>query len=93
LLSARIRLAIREELGSWTLGAIGDLFEAEGFTADVAHAPRLNGDRRAYVEQFYVRIDWTDWEEVRRLLRIIEAASDQDAAPWGHRDEWRRDRE
>lgn len=77
LLSARIRMAVREELVGWTLGAIGDLFQSEGFVADLNHNPRVSGDRRTYVEQFYVRIDWTDWDEVRRMLRIVEAVLDQ----------------
>lgn len=77
LLSTRIRLAIREELVGWTLGAIGDLFQSEGFVAASNHDPRVSGERRTYVEQFYVRINWTDWDQVRRMLRIIEAVLDQ----------------
>jgi hypothetical protein len=77
LLSTRIRLALREELVGWPLGAIGDLFQSEGFVADANHDPRVSGERRTYVEQFYVRINWADWDEVRRVLRILEAVLDQ----------------
>jgi hypothetical protein len=77
LLSRRIRMALREELVGWPLGAIGDLFQSEGFAADQHHDLRVRGERRTYVEQFYVRIDWTDWDQVRRMLRIVEAVLDQ----------------
>lgn len=77
LLSARIRTAVREELVGWTLGTIGDLFEAEGFVAALDHSPRVSGERRAYVEQFYAGIDWTNWDQVRRVLRVIEAVLDR----------------
>lgn len=76
LVSARIRTAVREELVGWTLGQIADLFQAEGFTPDPDHDPNLSGQRRTFVEQFYVRIDWSDWNNVRRFLRVVEAVLD-----------------
>ncbi len=77
LLSSRIRLAVREALVGWTLAQIDDLFQAEGFSADRSYQPGLSGERRNFVEQFYVRIDWTDWDAVRRILRIVEAVLDE----------------
>lgn len=61
---------------SWYLGSIHDTFEAEGFAADLDYSPPVKGDRRQRVEQFYRRIDWQSWDEVRRMLRVIEAVLD-----------------
>ncbi len=72
-----MRTTLREELVGTTLGEIGDLFEAEGFTADASFTPNVNGERRTYVEQFYAGVDWTDWDAVRRMLRVIEGVLDR----------------
>jgi hypothetical protein len=72
LVSGRIRTAVREKLVGSTLGEIGDLFGSEGLTADLDYEPQVGGQRRTYVEQFYVRIDWTNWDHVRRFLRVVE---------------------
>jgi hypothetical protein len=77
LVSARVRVFVREHLVGWTLGQIGDLFTAEGFEADLAHDPAVGGQRRAYVEQFYAAIDWRAWHDVRRYLRVVEQVLDQ----------------
>jgi len=69
-------MAIREELVGWPLGAIGDLFHAEGFSADHDYEPKVGGARRGYVEQFYAPVDWSDWDQVRRMLRVVEAVLD-----------------
>jgi hypothetical protein len=76
LLSGRVRTAVREALTGWTLAIISDLFKAEGFIADLSYEPPVGGDRRGLVEQFYVGIDWTRWEDVRRMLRVVEGLMD-----------------
>lgn len=76
LISPRLRREAREYLVGWTLGEIGDLFHAEGFSADTDHQPDCSGQRRSYVEQFYVRIDWSSWDECRGVLRVFEALID-----------------
>ena len=75
-MSARIRVAVREELVGWTLATIADLFHAEGFAADPDCTPNVGGERRRYVEQFYAAVDWTDWDQVRRMLRVVESVLD-----------------
>ncbi len=65
----------------WTLQTIGDLFEAEGFTADLQHEPAVGGARRSYVEQFYAGIDWTAWGAVERYLRVVERVRDECQSP------------
>ncbi|MDA8331245.1 MAG: abortive infection family protein [Candidatus Dormibacteraeota bacterium] len=81
VVSTRIRAAVRELLVEWTLGTIGDLFESEGFKADPQHVPKVNGQRRSYVEKFYAAIDWTDWDQVRRYLRVVERVRDECTEP------------
>jgi len=76
LISARLRKEARERLVGWTLNEIGDLFHAEGFSADTNFDPACGGARRGYVEQFYVKVDWTAWEDCRRMLRVFEALLD-----------------
>ena len=68
---------MREELVGWTLGTIGDLFEAEGFRANADYQPQVSGERRSFVEQFYVAIDWANRDQVRRMLRVVEAVLDR----------------
>ena len=77
LVSGRIRKAIREALVGRTLGEIGDLFEGEQFSADLNFDPHVGGQRRTYVEQFYVLIDWAQWDHVRRYLRVVEGVLDE----------------
>lgn len=76
MVSRRIRTAIREEFVGWTLNTISDAFHAEGFSADTSYNPQVSGARRTYVEQFCANIDWTDWDDVRRYLRVVEAVFD-----------------
>jgi hypothetical protein len=76
LISTRLRNDAREYLVGWTLGEIGDLFHAEGFSADTSYEPECSGQRRGYVEQFYVTIDWTSQDECRGVLRVFEALID-----------------
>lgn len=76
LISPNVRRAAREYLVNWTLGEIGDLFHDHGFSADRTHDPQTSGQRRSYVEQFHAAIDWTDREQVERVLGIFEALLD-----------------
>jgi hypothetical protein len=80
LVSRRIRTAVREAFVGWTLNTISDAFHAEGFSADMSHDPQLEGARRTLVEQFYATIDWHDWADVRRYLRVVEGVLDNAAA-------------
>ncbi len=76
LISANVRREAREYLVGWTLREIGDLFHDHGFSADTSHEPRTGGERRTYVEQFYVSVDWSDREQVERMLSVFEAIID-----------------
>lgn len=77
LVSANVRREAREYLVGWTLREIGDVFYDHGFSADTTYEPATSGERRSYVEQFYVMIDWSNREQVERLLLVFEALIDQ----------------
>lgn len=77
LVSANARREAREYLVGWTLREIGDVFHDHGFSADATYEPATSGERRSYVEQFYVTIDWSNREQVERLLLVFEALIDQ----------------
>lgn len=76
LISANVRREAREYLVGWTLREIGDLFHDHGFSADTSHEPRTGGERRTYIEQFYVTVDWSEREQVERMLSVFEAIID-----------------
>lgn len=94
LVSANVRREAREYLVGWTLREIGDVFHDHGFSADTSYDPRTGGERRTYVEQFYVTVDWSDRGQVDRMLSVFEAiidadevreANDPSPLPWSER--------
>ena len=82
LLAPNVRREARECLVGWTLAEIGDLFHDHGFSADTSHDPGTSGQRRTYVEQFYVNIDWNNRDEIERLLGVFEAIIDAADDDW-----------
>ena len=72
LISKRTRNAFREILVGWTLAEITTEFDNEGFSADLDHAPSVDGQRRTRVEQLYHRIDFSDPRHVSRLLEVYQ---------------------
>lgn len=72
LISKRTRNAFREILVGWTLAEITTEFDNEGFSADLDHAPGVDGQRRTRVEQLYHRIDFSDPRHVSRLLEVYQ---------------------
>ena len=73
LISKRTRNEFRETLVGWTLREIDIEFENEGFGPDLNYSPALTGQRRSLVEQYYKKIDFTNPNQVRRLLRVFES--------------------
>lgn len=76
LVSANVRREAREYLVGWPLREIGDVFHDHGFSADTTYEASTGGERRTYVEQFYVTVDWSDREQVERMLSVFEAIID-----------------
>lgn len=70
-ISKQTRLAFREHLVGWTLGAISDLFDA----ADIPRGElttNIGGQRRSLVEEYYAGVDWSAPCDVRKVLRVYE---------------------
>lgn len=85
LISPNVRREAREAMVGWTLAEIGDVFHDHGFSADLEHDPGTGGQRRTYVEQFYVKIDWFDRAEMEQVLGVYESVLDSGPAEWGEK--------
>jgi hypothetical protein len=76
LIPQRVRTALREAVGGqgiYTLGLIGNLFEAEGFQAAPDTSPDpLPESRREYCERFHTAIEWTSTDHAQRYLNVVE---------------------
>lgn len=71
LIHPRVRREFRELSSAWgTLRLIRDAFESEGFVA--GNASDEDGQRRGLFDAYSNDIDWTDYEQVSRVLRVFE---------------------
>ncbi len=95
LVSKKTRLEFREHFVGWTLRTIADEFDAADIACDLNYDPDLTGERRTLVEQYYHTLDFSNSNDVKRLLnvyaevlRCIEVASvDEDS--WGNSEQSR----
>lgn len=72
-ISKKTRTEFREFLVDWTLREIENEFSAAGLEPDLSHDPKLGGQRREYVQQYYHAVDFTDVNQVERVLSVYEA--------------------
>lgn len=72
LISKRTRTEFREFLVGWTLREISDEFEGEYIECRPDYDPGLSGQRRSLVEQYYASLDFRNWADVQKLLRVYE---------------------
>ena len=68
LISKPTRIEFREVLVGFVLREIDDFFAGAGLEADHEYDPRIGGERRSLVEQFYVNVDFTSPIDVRKVL-------------------------
>ena len=66
-------MVFREFLVGWTLRDIENEFSGAGLEPDRSHDPRLGGQRREFVEQYYHALDFTNPAHVERVLSVYEA--------------------
>lgn len=57
----------------WTLQEIRDEFESEYIPCRLDYDPGLSGERRTLVEQYYTTLDFTQWNDVQKLIRVYES--------------------
>ena len=48
------------------------LFDSADIRCDEDFQPKVSGQRRALIEQYYHAIDLTNWTDVRKVLRVFE---------------------
>jgi hypothetical protein len=72
LVSAKTRQEFREWFVGTSLGHISDEFDAAELPRDKDYSPTVRGERRALVEQYYHAIDFSDWNQVRKVLLVYE---------------------
>lgn len=56
----------------WVLREISDEFDAARIDCDLTHQPRVSGQRRTLIEQYYHTVDWTDGAQIRKVLQVFE---------------------
>lgn len=72
LISKKTRYEFREFLVGWTLREIEMEFDAADIPCCTDYDPTISGARRSRVEQYYKSLDFTDWKDVRKLLKVYE---------------------
>lgn len=73
LISKKTRIEFREHMVGWTLREISYEFDAFDILCDLDHDPQLDGQRRTLVEQYYHTLDFTNWQDVQKLLKVYES--------------------
>jgi len=72
LIGKKTRYAFREHLVGWVLRDIEMEFDAAYVRCDSAYEPPCSGQRRSLVERYYHSVDFTDWKDVRKILKVYE---------------------
>jgi hypothetical protein len=74
IISKKTRQEFREHFVGLTLREIAMEFDAADVPCDTDHHPSCSGERRSLVEQYYHAVDFTDWKDARKILKVYEAA-------------------
>ncbi len=74
LISKKTRLEFREYFVSSTLREIEMEFEAADIPRSQDYEAPVSGQRRSLVEQYYHSLDFSNWRDARKLLRVCENA-------------------
>ena len=72
ILSKKTRREFREYMVSWPLRKIEEEFDSADVPIDKAYDPPTSGSRRSLVEKYYHGVDWTKWEDIRKILAVYE---------------------
>jgi len=73
-ISKKTRLEFREHCVTWTCGKISAEFDAADVPCSSGHDPQIGGQRRSLVEQYYHAVDFSRWEDARRVLDVYANA-------------------
>lgn len=72
IISIKTRQVFRENMVGWVLREISDEFDAARIDCDLSFQPSVSGQRRALVEQYYHTVDWTDANQIKKVLQVFE---------------------
>lgn len=70
IISRKTRNELREFLVSYTLRQIEKEFDSAYIEPDLEYQPPISGERRSLVEQYYHKMDWSSWRDVRKFLKL-----------------------
>ncbi|MGA2137603.1 MAG: abortive infection family protein [Verrucomicrobiia bacterium] len=56
----------------WTLRQISDEFDAAKVPCRLKYEPHDTGQKRSLVEQYYHGVKWSDWRDVKKVLKVYE---------------------
>lgn len=98
LVGKKARNELREHfVGAETLRTIELAFDEAGIDRDFEYQPKVGGERRSLVEQYYHTLAFTKWRDSRKFLALYETVlqklSDQteDGTGWDGGDSAKRD--
>jgi hypothetical protein len=91
LLSPKTRQNLREYFVGTSLAIIGDVFDAARIRCDRSYDPPVGGQRRTLVEQYYHTLDFSRWDDVKKLLVVYEGVLDDLEDALLSNDQYRRD--
>jgi hypothetical protein len=77
IVSIKTRQVFREYMVSWVLREISDEFDAAKVDCHLDFQPPVSGQRRTLIEQYYHSIDWTNWDDVKRVFQVYETVLHQ----------------
>lgn len=72
IIQPKTRKEFREYFVTTSLRIIEETFDSAEVPVDLDFDPGTLGQRRTLVEQYYHTIDFTDWQSVRKLLKVYE---------------------
>jgi hypothetical protein len=61
----------------WVLREISDEFDAARIDCDLTFQPPVSGQRRTLIEQYYHTLNWTTWNDIKKVLQVFEAVLQQ----------------
>jgi hypothetical protein len=74
IISKKTRYEFREHFTGMVLRQIELEFDSADIACAIDFNPNVPGQRRSLVEQYYHSIDFAKWGDVRKLLKVYEAA-------------------
>jgi len=72
IISKKTRCEFREHFVNYYLREIEQEFDAADVAYDENYNPNLSGARRSLAEKYYHTINWQDWNDVKKILKVYE---------------------